>query len=66
MSQPEPVEEFDVGVEETDRGWLVVGTVDGERRVFGDPHPDRETAEFHAKSISAGAEMWDGGAKVED
>ena len=66
MSQPEPVENFDVTVEESDRGWIVVIDVDGERKEIGDPHPDRESAEFYAKNVADGAERWDGGARVEE
>ena len=62
----EPVENFDVSVEKTDRGWIVVATADGERKELGDPHPDRVSADFYAQQVSAGAEMWDDGAQVDD
>ena len=66
MSQSEPVENFDVSVEESDRGWIVVIDADGVRKEIGDPHPDRESAEFYAKNVSDGAERWDGGAAVDE
>ena len=59
MSQPEPVENFDVSVEETDRGWIVVSTVDGVRKELGDPHPDQKSAEFYAENVSSAAERWE-------
>ena len=65
MNQPEPVDDFEVTVEETDRGWIVVSVADGVRKELGEPHPDRESAEFYAKNVSSGAEMWDGAAEVD-
>lgn len=57
-----PVEQFEITVEESDRGWLVVGDVDGERKVFGSPHPDQDKARFAAEQIRSGAVRWDGAA----
>lgn len=66
MNQPEPVANFEVSVEESDRDWIVVTNADGVRNEIGDPHPDRESAEFYADKVSDGAEMWDGAAEVEE
>ena len=38
-------DEVTVEVEHSDRGWLVVHVVDGERKVIEPPHPDKESAE---------------------
>lgn len=65
MNPPEPVENFEVVVEETDRGWIVVSIADGVRKEIGDPHPDRETAEFHARNVADGAQRWDGSASTD-
>lgn len=49
---------LDVRVEEEDAGWVVVSDVDGERKQFGDAHPDREQAEFYAKHMFASSDRW--------
>ena len=49
---------LDVRVEEEDAGWVVVSYIDGERTRFGDPHPDREQAEFYAKHMFASSDRW--------
>lgn len=56
---------LDVRVEEEDAGWVVVADVDGERTRFGDPHPDREQAEFHAKHMFAGSDRWTDAAETD-
>lgn len=66
MTDNEHVENYDVHVENQDRGWMVVGVFDGERKEFGDPHPDKETAETYAKHMFSSADRWtDAASKVD-
>lgn len=49
---------LDVRVEQEDSGWVVVADVDGARKQFGDPHPDKEQAELYAQHMFAGSDRW--------
>ncbi len=53
----------DVEVEQTDRGWVIVHIVDGERKPIEPPHPDRESAEFAAKTHRDASDRWTGAAE---
>jgi hypothetical protein len=66
MSKIDHPEAFAVEVQKQDRGWIVVLTADGERKEIEPPHPDREKADFAAKSISSAADRWTGSGSVED
>ncbi len=56
---------LDVRVEEDDTGWVVVADVDGERKQFGDAHPDREQADLYAHHMFSGSDRWTGAAEVD-
>jgi hypothetical protein len=57
------VDQVTVTVEEhPDGGWIVMGDVDGQRKQFGDVHPDKDKADFHAKHMFDGADRWTGAA----
>ena len=53
-----------VEVEHSDRGWLVVHVVDGERKAIEPPHPDRESAEAAAAIHAGPIDRWSGAAEV--
>jgi hypothetical protein len=53
-----------VEVENSDRGWLVVHVVDGERKAIEPPHPDRESAEAAAAIHAGSIDRWSGAAEV--
>lgn len=50
---------------ETDAGWQVELTVDGERRLVDQVHLDRETAELAAKELDAATSRWEGARQEE-
>lgn len=64
MTDSNRVDEFDVSVEETERGWQVVAVVDGERKAIDQVYPDRESAEFAARHIESATDRWTDAATV--
>lgn len=65
MSTPEGnPQSVSIKVEETDRGWMVVHVVDGERKPIEPPYADRETAEANAAIHTAASDRWTGAAEV--
>ncbi|HYO04896.1 MAG TPA: hypothetical protein VET27_24690 [Mycobacterium sp.] len=57
-------ESFTVEVEQTDRGFMVVHVVDGERKQIEPPHPDRESAEAAAAIHTGASDRWTAAAEV--
>lgn len=57
-------DEVTVEVEQSERGWLVVHLVDGERKVIEPPHPDRESAEAVAAVHAGSVDRWSGAAEA--
>lgn len=53
-----------VEVEHTDRGWMVVHIVDGERKPIEPPYAERESAEKAAAVHAASSDRWTGAAEV--
>ena len=64
MTTNESPESFTVEVEKTDRGYMVVHVVDGERKAIEPPHPDRESAEAAAAIHTGASDRWTGAAEV--
>ncbi len=65
MASPEgSPDNVTIEVEHTDRGWMIVHVVDGERKPIEPPYPDRETAEANAAAHTAASDRWTGAAEV--
>ncbi|MBJ7337791.1 hypothetical protein [Mycolicibacterium sp.] len=64
MTTDETPETLTVEVEHTDRGWMVVHVVDGERKHIEPPHPDRESADAAAAIHTQASDRWTGAAEV--
>lgn len=62
MSAQEPTSVV-VEVEKTDRGWMVVHVVDGERKAIEPPYADRESADAAAQVQDAASDRWTGAAE---
>ena len=64
MATEETPDTLTVEIEQTDRGWMVVHVVDGDRKPIEPPHPDRESAEAAAAIHTAASDRWTGAAEV--
>ncbi len=61
-SMEDRLDSVTIEVEHTDRGWVVVHVVDGERKPIEPAYPDRESAEAAAAVHTATVDRWDGAA----
>lgn len=64
MESEERPETTTVEVEQTERGWMVVHVIDGERKPIEPPHSDRESAESVATTHRQASDRWTGAADV--
>ncbi|TPG35930.1 hypothetical protein [Mycolicibacterium hodleri] len=64
MATEETPDTLTIEIEQTDRGWMVVHVVDGDRKSIEPPHPDRESAEAAAAVHTAASDRWTGAAEV--
>lgn len=62
-SESQPGTSVAIEVEQTDRGWMVVHVVDGERKPIEPPYADREAAEFAADTHGQASDRWTGAAE---
>ncbi|MDZ4235572.1 MAG: hypothetical protein U1C73_17840, partial [Dietzia sp.] len=63
-SKEERPDDVTIEVEHSERGWLVVHVIDGERKVIEPPHPDEESAKAVAAVHAGSVDRWTGAAEV--